>query len=114
CMMKDAPKAIQKKRILVVEDELETRKMIRCVLRLDAHEVVEANNGAEAFIMFAQGHFDLVMTDHKMPFLTGSELAERIKQLAPSKPILMLTGYDNKSCPRNPVDAVVQKPFAVE
>jgi CheY-like chemotaxis protein len=113
-MMMESSKNSPKKRILVVEDELELRKLIKSVLCLDSHEVVEANNGAEAISMFAQSHFDLVMTDHKMPFITGSELAARIRQMSPSKPILMVTGHDNPASPRNPVDAVMQKPFAVE
>jgi CheY-like chemotaxis protein len=113
-MMKDGQETIRKMRILVVEDELNMREMIRLALSSDSHEVVEANNGAEAITMFVQSHFDLVMTDDKMPFITGSELAARIRQLAPSKPILMITGHYDKSRRRNTVDAVVQKPFSPE
>jgi len=112
--MKDTQETIRKKRILLVEDERETRDLIRSLLSLDAHEVVEANNGAEAISLFTQSHFDLVMTDHKMPFLTGIELAVRIRRLAPSKPILMITGHNHKSGPGNPVNVVLRKPFGVE
>lgn len=109
--MHDTQESIQKKRILLVEDERDVRDMIRTMLDLDAHEVVEANNGAEAISLFSQSHFDLVMTDYKMPFITGMELAARIRQLAPSKPILLITGQDNRSGSRNAVSAVLQKPF---
>jgi DNA-binding response OmpR family regulator len=103
-----------KKRILLVEDEREMRVMIKDMLHLDAHEVVEANNGAEAMSLFAQGHFDLVMTDHAMPFVDGSELAARIRRVAPSKPILMVTGHGHKVGPNNPVNQVVGKPFGCQ
>jgi DNA-binding response OmpR family regulator len=49
-----------------------------------------------------------------MPFITGSDLAVRIRQMAPSKPILMLTAHFNSLGAHNPVDAVVRKPFAVD
>ena len=113
-MMENEQENVRRKRILVVEDELNMRKLIKSVLHLDSHEVIEANNGAEAIAMFTKSHFDLVMTDDKMPFFSGCELAARIRKLSPSKPILMITGYENRSCARNPVDVVVQKPFRVE
>ena len=80
---------------------------------MDAHEVVEANNGAEAINLFSQSDFDLVMTDYRMPFVDGSELAAKIRQIAPSKPILMVTGHGYRPSPRNPVNAVLRKPFAL-
>ena len=49
------------KRILLVEDERVTRELIKELLVQDRHIVVEANNGAEAFALFRNGGFDLVM-----------------------------------------------------
>jgi two-component system response regulator HydG len=109
--MKLETEKIAGKRILLVDDERVVRESIRGVLTRHDHIVVEANNGAEAFTMFSQGQFDLVVTDSVMPFLNGEELAIRIRQLAPRQPILMLTAYDSKRSPRNPVNAVLQKPF---
>jgi heterodisulfide reductase subunit A len=99
------------KRILLVDDERVVRESVKDFLRKEKFIVVEANNGAEAFTLFTQSKFDLVMTDGTMPFLNGDELACRIRQLAPQQPILMLTGYDYKCGVRNPVNAVLQKPF---
>jgi CheY-like chemotaxis protein len=99
------------KRILLVEDERAVREALRVLLSLDAHTVVEANNGAEAFSLFRNGRFDLVLTDFEMPFVKGNELATRIKQIAPTQPILMLTAYGYKRSSDNPVDAVLRKPF---
>ncbi len=100
-----------RKRILLVEDERVMRELIKELLVQDEHIVVEANNGAEAYALFAKGQFDLVMTDFLMPFVNGDELAVRIRQLAPRQPILMMTGHDFKCRPGSPVDAVLHKPF---
>jgi CheY-like chemotaxis protein len=102
---------IPRKRILLVEDERHVRESIRLLLSSDEHTVVEANNGAEAFALFAKGQFDLVVTDSEIPFLKGGELAAKIKQLAPRQPILMITGHQRRPSPDNPVDAVLNKPF---
>jgi DNA-binding response OmpR family regulator len=99
------------KRILLVEDERVLREVIRDALKQHDHTVVEANNGAEAYALFAKGHFDLVMTDCYMPFVSGEELAARIRQVAPKQVILMLTGREYKCRPAGPVNAVLHKPF---
>src|ERR1700722_1783248 len=99
------------KRILLVDDERVMRESIKNVLTQDEHIVVEANNGAEAFSLFTKGCFDLVMTDCVMPFLNGDELAVRIRLLAPQQPILMMTGYDYRRGPTNPVNTILHKPF---
>lgn len=100
-----------RKRILLVDDERFVRESIGRLLSKDEHTVVEANNGAEALSLFTSGQFDLVITDHEIPFMKGSELATRIKQLAPCQPILMITGHEVTPSPDNPVDAVLNKPF---
>lgn len=99
------------KRILLVEDERAVRETLRLLLAQDAHTIVEANNGAEAFALFLGGKFDLVMTDFEMPFVKGDELAIKIKRVAPNQPILMITAFDHRAGVRNPVDIVVRKPF---
>jgi len=102
---------IRGKRILLVEDERAVREALRLLLCKNAHTVVEANNGAEAFALFVGSKFDLVMTDFEMPFVKGDELATRIKRIAPQQPILMVTAFAHRPNSENPVDAVMQKPF---
>lgn len=100
------------KRILLIEDERVTREVINLLLLQDDHTVVEANNGAEALTLFRSDRFDLVITDYEIPFIKGNELAAQIKRLAPRQPILMITAYPQVSNADNPVDAVLNKPFA--
>jgi CheY-like chemotaxis protein len=99
------------KRILLIDDERSVRETVRQLLLLDDHTVVEANNGAEALSLFARHQFDVVLTDCRMPFVAGDELAAKIRQMAPDQPILMITGYSVRAGRGNPVDAVLEKPF---
>jgi DNA-binding response OmpR family regulator len=99
------------KRILLVEDESSLRQTLKAAIARQDRIVVEANNGAEAFGLFATRHFDLVVTDCVMPFVSGDELAVRIRRLAPWLPILMITGVVSRRGPKNPVNAILQKPF---
>jgi CheY-like chemotaxis protein len=102
------------KRILLVDDERSVRETVRDLLSYDEHKVVEANNGAEALRLFAQDRFDLVVTDLRMPFVEGDELAVRIRELSPHQPILMITGHSRKPSRTNPVNAVLYKPFNLQ
>jgi CheY-like chemotaxis protein len=105
-------KIIRGKRILLVDDEPSVRGAFRMMLEFDGHSVTEAKDGAEALALFAAGKFDLVATDYEMPVMKGNELAVRIKLLAPTQPILMITGYGKElgDC-MNPVDSILNKPF---
>ncbi len=102
------------KHVLVVDDDSQLREVLKALLALDDHTVVEANNGAEALGLFKPGRFDLVITDLKMPHVPGNVLARRIKELAPQQPILMLTAYAWRSHLGNPVDVVIRKPFGFD
>lgn len=109
--MKTDTENVHEKRILLVEDERSVRETVRDYLTKDSYIVVEANNGAEAFNLFTNGHFDLVLTDCAMPFVNGDELASRIRRVSPSQPILMFTGTGFKPVRTTPVNGVLQKPF---
>jgi len=79
--------------VLIVEDKQEVRDVITEYLLVDGHTVETANNGREGLETFYKGRFDLVITDRAMPDMNGVQLANSIKQIAPDKPIIMLTGF---------------------
>ena len=109
------PNRVLSKRILLVDDEQSVRQTIKLLLHLDQHRVTEASDGKEALALFVQEPFDLVITDFSMPRMQGNELAFRIKQLAPTQPIVMITAYSAKlGTADNPVDAVLNKPFGFQ
>lgn len=109
------PNIIRGKRILLADDESGVREALRLMLELDEHTLTEAKNGAEALELFKMSQFDLVITDFEMPVMKGNELATRIKQLAPARPILMVTAHEKAlGDSENPVDAILGKPFMLK
>jgi CheY-like chemotaxis protein len=103
-----------KQRILLADDEPAVRHAYAMLLSIDDHQVAEASNGTEAFELYQQQSFDVVITDYQMPLMKGNELASRIKKLKPSQPIIMITAFEPPQNSENPVDVVVHKPFTLE
>jgi CheY-like chemotaxis protein len=81
------------KRILLVDDEHFVRVTMRLLLAVDKHTVVEAENGQQALELYAKEKFDLVITDLDMPEMRGDKLAEAIRVLSPTQPIILITAY---------------------
>ena len=77
-------------RILVVDDEAGLRKVVRDALERAGHEVTLASDGEEALELFADGSFDLVVTDLAMPRRDGRALVDEIRKTS-TVPILVLT-----------------------
>lgn len=69
-------------RILIVDDERREREGIECLIHKFQYplEVVQAQNGEEALSLFEKMEIDILLTDIKMPFMTGIELIERIRK----------------------------------
>jgi CheY-like chemotaxis protein len=79
------------------------------------HKVVRARTGAEALQHAAENAFDVVFTDVVMPGMSGLELAERLRELQPSLPIVLTTGYsDEVSTSGTGGLPVVFKPYRVD
>jgi PAS domain S-box-containing protein len=105
-------------RILWVEDDPLVRMVVTEQLSRQGHTVQSAANGLEGLDTFMSGRFDLVITDRAMPEMGGDQLATTIRQIAPKKPIIMLTGFgdlmDAKGEQPPAVDAVISKPVTME
>ncbi|MEN6497832.1 MAG: sigma-54 dependent transcriptional regulator [Thermoguttaceae bacterium] len=81
-------------RILVADDEKIKRITLADDLSTQGHEVVTAADGEEAVRLLETGHFDVVVTDLKMPKVDGIELLKRIKQSPLSDvAVIMMTAY---------------------
>jgi len=81
-------------RILIAEDERITRQSLQRQLKRWGHDVVAAEDGAQAWGQFQQQQFDMVVTDWEMPQVDGRELIERIRGSESSSYVylIMLTG----------------------
>ena len=92
---KAAPPAVLD--ILLVDDEPVIRSSVGEMLREIGHNVMEAGSGEEAISHFRDRRSDLVITDYKMPGMSGDRLAREIRRLAPGLGILIITGYSGES-----------------
>jgi CheY-like chemotaxis protein len=102
-------------RILVVDDEAVPRDVVSKYLYANGHDVVAVTAGSAAWENFKTGEFDLVITDHAMPQMSGAQLARLIKTERPTQPVLMLTGSDPALSGENispVVDLMLPKPIS--
>jgi DNA-binding NtrC family response regulator len=80
-------------RVLVVDDEPAQRELVAGFLRKHDFDVVEAAGGREAVARFKQDHFDLVLTDQRMPDLSGLEVLEAVRAASPETAVVVVTAY---------------------
>ena len=104
-------------RILITEDEDSLRSFVARALRMDGHDTVEAADGAEGLEALADGNFDLLLSDIRMPVMDGIELTHKAAAAHPRLRILLMTGYAEQreradDLAEKIVD-VVSKPFTL-
>lgn len=92
-MIKQSSIHKSKARILVVDDEPEIASVIRDLLTFAGFDVETAANGKQAIdLLTTARHFDLMITDMKMPEMDGLELLKMTHQLKKTLPVIILTG----------------------
>jgi len=102
--------------ILVIEDQLDNRLILRDCLGNAGHELLEAENGAEALTMVARP--DLILMDIQLPVMDGYEATRRLKADPATKsiPIIVVTSYalsgDEAKAREAGCDAYVSKPYS--
>ncbi len=79
-------------RILVLEDDELVREFLRFSLSSAGHEVVELENGAEAWALHSREPVDLVITDLIMPERDGLETISELRASSPQLPIIAISG----------------------
>jgi CheY-like chemotaxis protein len=106
-------------RILIAEDEESIRNLVARALRQDGHEVLTANDGAEALdvLVREKGAFELLLTDIRMPVMDGIALALAAARDHPDLTILLMTGYADQRERAHGLDALIHdvltKPFTL-
>lgn len=106
-------------RILIAEDEDALRGLVARALLQDGHDVMTANDGAEALDLLAreQGAFELLLTDIRMPLMDGIALALATARDHPGVTILLMTGYadqrERATGLSTLIHDVVTKPFTL-
>lgn len=106
-------------RILIAEDDEAVSALVARALHQDGHEITLAADGAEALdrLTQAQGRFDLLLTDIKMPIMDGIALALATARDHPEIVILLMTGYGDQRERASGLDALIHdvlaKPFTL-
>jgi two-component system response regulator PilR (NtrC family) len=80
-------------RILVVDDEESMRELLEIALGKDGYRITVAASGGQATELIDKGSFDLVISDIKMPDMSGVEVLRYVKQTDPAIPVIMVTAY---------------------
>ena len=83
--------------LLWVDDEAEQLKPHLFFLEKKGYEVVTVNNGYDAIDLCRERNFDLVLLDEQMPGLSGLETLQRIKELQPALPVVMVTKSEEEN-----------------
>jgi two-component system cell cycle response regulator CpdR len=106
-------------RILLVDDEETVRGFLKRGLEIDGHAVVTANDGSDGLdrLNEADGGFDLMLTDIRMPLMDGIALALAAKRDYPDLTILLMTGFADQRERAKGLEAIVAdvltKPFSL-
>lgn len=102
--------------ILVADDEVRIRSIIRKYAEFEGHTVTEAGDGMEAVLLCRSQSFDLIIMDIMMPELDGFSACREIRKNNPETPIIMLSArgeeYDRINGFEVGVDDYVVKPFS--
>ncbi len=103
-----------KKRILIIEDDEEMGSLLKDFLEQDGFQIDSVSNGSEAFRRIAREPFDLIITDIRMPGLTGLDILPGIKKLQPEASIIVITAFGSEEVRRRAFDkgatAYLEKP----
>ena len=105
--------------VLVVDDDVDQRDSLACMLEAFGHRVITAGNGGEGLTAILAEHPDLVITDLYMPDMDGLELLSTLRAAGSTPPVIVLSGavgdgvFDPLTSARKlGADAVFRKPYA--
>jgi CheY-like chemotaxis protein len=98
-----------KKVILCVDDNEQELSVLKFMLATNGYRVVSATNGQEAIGIFAETAVDLVLADYVMPQMNGSQLVERLKQIASHVPMILLGDPQKMAGEMHAADALLAK-----
>lgn len=103
------------RRILVVEDDADVRRVIVECLGLIGYSVTEAPNGEQGLAAIAASKPDLLVVDYAMPGMTGAEVISKAREMVGDLPVILATGYaDMRAVERLAgKPAILRKPFDI-
>jgi two-component system, NtrC family, nitrogen regulation response regulator NtrX len=82
-------------KILVIDDERSIRNTLKDILEYEKHEIELAEDGIKALDKVKANGFDVILCDIKMPGMDGIEVLEKLVELTPDTPVVMISGHGN-------------------
>jgi DNA-binding NtrC family response regulator len=106
------------KQILIADDDLSMRMALAESLERCGFEVETAENGADALKIFQQGKFEVVITDMRMPKMTGMDVLRGVKKISPQIPVILITAYGTiktaVEAMKEGASEFIMKPFSLD
>lgn len=84
---------INAEKLLIVDDDQSMRAALYESLSSCGYEVETAENGADALVKFKEGKFAGVVTDMRMPMMSGMDVLRNVKKISPQTPVILITAY---------------------
>jgi two-component system cell cycle sensor histidine kinase/response regulator CckA len=116
----DAPTAMSRGTVLLVEDEAAVREATKRMLRKYGFEVIEAKHGQDALLLWDRegDTIDVVLTDVVMPAMGGAELARTLRERRPDLRVVFMSGYTQGTLELSSMDEAatrfLPKPFTAD
>lgn len=114
--MSYASRAYQDIAILYVEDDSSVRSSLVALLSRRFGKVLSTANGEAGYELFQQQNPDIIITDIRLPEMSGLDLAARIKAVSPETPVIVTTAFSDPGYLRTAleigVDGFIEKPFS--
>jgi len=111
------PRALNPKRIYLIDDDPAARFLLRLLLEHHGHQCFEADQGSLALAFLQEGHLvDLILTDNQMPHMSGLEFLTQLPKALPSPPpVIIYTGQLSEDLKQQALQlgasAVLSKPY---
>ncbi|MBT8188822.1 MAG: sigma-54-dependent Fis family transcriptional regulator [Saprospiraceae bacterium] len=82
-------------KILIVDDDKGIRRTLKDILEFEKYEVAEAEDGLTCLVKVKQDKYDVIILDIKMPKMDGMDAIDRLQDLCPDIPVIMISGHGN-------------------
>lgn len=82
-------------KILIIDDERSIRNTLREILEYEKFKIDDAEDGASGLAKIKEKEYDLVLCDIKMPKMDGTEVLEKVQEIKPELPVVMISGHGN-------------------
>jgi two-component system response regulator FlrC len=105
-------------KLLVVDDDSSMRMALYESLSSCGYDVETADNGADALVKFKGGHFAGVVTDMRMPKMSGMDVLRGVKRISPQTPVILITAYGTVNTAveamKEGASEFIMKPFSLD